>query len=99
MPSPLLPVISNVRATLLSSALNISCRDDRTAEILSIIGLDAPGGFAIREPDGRIMVWASEKDSVDDDGAKAVFRSAGPESVAVWNTIVALAWIENTEQM
>ena len=83
----------------LSSALNISCRDDRTAEILSIIGLDAPGGFAIREPDGRIMVWASEKDSVDDDGAKAVFRSSSPESVAVWNTIVALAWIENTEQM
>ena len=85
--------------SLLSSALNISCNDARTAKIISIIGLDAPGGYAIREPDGRIMVWASEKDSVDDAGANAIFRSAYPESNAVWDTIAALAWIDETEQM
>ena len=68
-------------------------RDDRDAAIYRLLGIDSPGAFAIREPDGRLMVWASESDSLDDDGARATYRSPGAISDAAWSVVQSLALI------
>jgi hypothetical protein len=84
--------------SLLSNALSITPRDSRDARLCDILGLTAPGGYAMREADGRIMVWANEADSIDDDGARAIFRSARPESAAVWAAVSGLSWIDESEE-
>ena len=71
-------------------------RDDRDAAIYRLLGIDSPGAFAIREPDGRLMVWASEADSHDDDGARATYRSHDPISNEAWSVVQSLALIDGS---
>jgi hypothetical protein len=72
-------------------------RDDRDAAIYRLLGIDSPGAYAIREPDGRLMVWASESDSQDDDGARATYRSHDPISNAAWSVVQSLALIDGSQ--
>ena len=84
--------------TALSSAIaSSSDREIRDDAIYRVLGLVEPGAVAIREPDGRMMVWATEADSEDDDGARATYRSRAPITDAEWSVIQALAWIELSE--
>ena len=69
-------------------------RDDTDAAICDLVGLTASGGYAMREPDGRLLVWASEADSQDDDGARATYRSRAPITDAEWQAVCRLAWID-----
>jgi len=66
-------------------------------EIYATLGLTGPGAYALREADGRLMVWATEADSQDDDGARAVYRSRAPITDAEWAAVSALAYIESAE--
>jgi len=70
-------------------------RDEANALIYELLNIDQPGACAIREPDGRLMVWASTDASRDDDGARACYRSAGTISDAAWRRVRSLAWIES----
>ena len=81
----------------IESILSIA-NDARALVLVDILGLTGPGGYALRESDGRVMVWASEADSVDDDGARAIYRSAAPVSAAGWAAIASLAWIGDSEE-
>lgn len=72
-------------------------RDARDSDIYDMIGLTGPGAYAIREPDGRLMVWASESDSQDDDGARATYRSRLPIADAEWDVVCSLAWVDEYE--
>jgi len=72
-------------------------RDDAAATLCQMLGITGPGAYAMREPDGRCMVWASEVDAQDDDGAKAVYRSRGPITDAAWLAITRLAWVDEYE--
>lgn len=81
----------------LTAILTITDRDARDTEIYALLGIDAPGAYALREPDGRLMVWASEADSTDDDGARATYRSRGPITDAEWAEVTRLAWIDEYE--
>ena len=73
-------------------------RDERDTAIYAVLGLTAPGGYALREADGRLMVWACRRDAEDDDGARATYRSRGPISDREWAVITGdLAWIEDYE--
>ena len=74
-------------------------RDARDAAIYSMFGLTAPGGAAIREPDGRLMVWATIEDSQDDDGRRAIYRSEKPITEAEWEIVRTLAWIDAFEEV
>lgn len=73
-------------------------RDLRDEQIYAVLGLTAPGAIAVREADGRLMVWASEQDSEDDDGQAATYRSRQPITDAEWSEIGRLAYIESAEQ-
>ena len=75
--------------------LHIENRDERHEAIYSILNITGPGAVAIRDPDGRIMVWESEVDSEDDDGARAVFRSTKTLTDEEWDEVVSLAWVED----
>ena len=75
------------------------CPEARIAELCSMIGITEPGAVAIREPDGRLMVWASERDSENDDGQRACYRSRGPISDALWVEVARLAWVESAESI
>jgi hypothetical protein len=78
-------------------ATTYQTRDDRDADIYRLIGIDSPGAYAIREPDGRLMVWASEADSQDDDGSLATYRSHDPISDAAWSVVQSLALIDDSQ--
>ena len=65
--------------------------------ICADLGLTGPGGYAMREPDGRCMVWASEADAEDDDGMRATYRSRGPITTEEWLTVTRLEWIDDYE--
>lgn len=69
-------------------------RDARDIDICALIGVSKPGAYAIREPDGRLMVWATEDDSWDDDGTRATYRSREAISDEAWAVVQALAWVE-----
>jgi len=81
----------------LTAIITITDRDARDTEMYAILGISAPGAYAMREPDGRLMVWASESDSIDDDGARATYRSSGPIADAEWTEVTRLAWIDEYE--
>lgn len=81
----------------LADLLTITDRDSRDTEIYALLGISAPGAYALREPDGRLMVWASEADSTDDDGARATYRSGDAITDAEWVVITRLAWIDEYE--
>jgi hypothetical protein len=81
----------------LATILSITDSDARDAELYALMGIVGPGAYALREPDGRLMVWASEEDSVDDDGARATYRSRGTITDAEWDAITRLAWIDDYE--
>ena len=72
-------------------------RDDAAATLCQTLSIAGPGAYAMREPDGRCMVWASEADAEDDDGAKATYRSRGPITDAEWLAITRLAWVDEYE--
>jgi hypothetical protein len=70
---------------------------DRPAAELAIyadLGLTGPGAYAMREPDGRVMVWASAALAEDHDGARVTYRSRRPITDAEWLTVTRLAWID-----
>ena len=71
----------------------------RIIELCNLLNLNGPGAVAIREPDGRLMVWASERDSEDDAGQRACYRSRGPISDALWVEVARLAWVESSESL
>ncbi len=75
-----------------------TCRDERDLSIYALLGIDTPGAYALREPDGRLMVWATEDASIDDDGQRATYRSRQPITDAEWAAVAALAWVESAEQ-
>ena len=50
--------------------------------------------YAIREPDGRVMVWRSEADSVKDDGARAIYRSPTPWTDDAWDALMLCLCID-----
>ena len=90
--------------------LHITDRDERDSAIYSLFGLVAPGGYAILEPDGRLMVWPPQEDSIDDERARTsgwvvfgdrerIYRSAEPISDSEWAVVCSLAWIEYTEKI
>lgn len=72
-------------------------RDARDAQLCDLLSITGPGACALREPDGRVMVWSSSDDSVDDDGARAIYRSRAPISDAAWDAIAQLAWVADAE--
>jgi hypothetical protein len=73
--------------------------DEIDSEIYAALGITGPGAYVIREPDDRLMVWACEADSLDDDGKRAVYRSRIPITDDDWATISALAWVESAESI
>ena len=81
----------------IADIIHITDRDRRDALIYSILCLDGPGAFALREPDGRLMVWASEADSLDDPGVRATYRSRLPITDAEWSVVTMLAWVGGYE--
>jgi hypothetical protein len=81
----------------IAATLNVTDRDMRDTQIYAILGIRGPGAYALREPDGRLMVWASEADSEGDDGARATYRSRGPITDAEWSVVTRLAWVEEYE--
>ena len=81
----------------LKEAMRTVDRDERDAAICAALGLAGPGGYALREPDGRLMVWQTERDAEGDDGARACYRSHRPITEAEWETVCSLAWIEDWE--
>lgn len=72
--------------------------DEIDTEIYGVLGLTGPGAVALREPDGRLMVWASERASESDDGRRATYRSRTPITDAEWQTVAALAYIESATE-
>jgi len=78
--------------------MHITDHDERDCAIYDLLCITGPGAVAIREPDFRLMVWASEEDAEGDDGQKATYRSAGPITDADWSEIASLAWIEDADQ-
>jgi len=64
-------------------------RDEADALIYELINIDQPGACAIREPDGRLMVWAS----AGEDASR--YHSSEPISDAAWRRVRSLAWIES----
>jgi hypothetical protein len=83
--------------TTIADIIHIADRDMRDELIYSILGIDGPGAYALREPDGRLTVWASEHDSEGDDGTRATYRSASPITDAEWHAITRLAWVDEYE--
>jgi hypothetical protein len=81
----------------ISDIIHITDRDLRDTQIYAILGLYGPGAYALREPDGRMMVWASEADSEGDAGARATYRSRRPITDAEWDVVKLLAWVEEYE--
>ncbi len=74
-------------------------RDERDTLLYAALGITAPGASIIREPDGRLMVWASASDAVDDDGARATYRSPAPITDADWSYVCRLAWVEEYDSV
>lgn len=84
-------------ATILATYTLEGILDDAgVVAVCAFLGLTEPGGYALREPDGRLMIWASEDDSLDDDGARATYRSRGPITDTEWQAVCCLAWIESS---
>jgi hypothetical protein len=83
--------------TTIADIIHITDRDLRDAQIYAILGIYGPGAYALREPDGRLMVWASESDSTNDPGVRATYRSRGPITDAEWSVVTMLAWVEEYE--
>ena len=81
----------------IADIIHITDRDVRDELVYSILGIEGPGAYALREPDGRLMVWASEADSEGDDGARATYRSRLPITDAEWDVVKPLAWVEEYE--
>jgi hypothetical protein len=81
----------------IADVTHIEDRDLRDTQIYAILGIDGPGAYALREPDGRLMVWASEHDSEGDDGARATYRSRFPITDAEWSVVTMLAWVDEYE--
>ena len=79
--------------------MHITDHDDRQRAICALLGITGPGAVAIREPDARLTVWATAKDSLSDDGARATYRSAGSVTDAEWSEVAMLAWIEDAEEL
>jgi len=75
--------------------MHITCHDERASAICDLLCITGPGAVALREPDDRLMVWACEDDSHEDDGSKATYRSPGPITDAEWSEVSGLAWIED----
>lgn len=71
--------------------------DELDREIYAVLCVTGPGAYALRETDGRLMVWASEADSIDDDGRRATYRSRTPIDDVEWSAVRAMAWIESAE--
>ena len=84
---------------LSDAILSSTDRDSRDQAIYAVLGIDAPGAYAIREPDGRLMVWASERASENDDGKRATYRSTGPITDEVWSIVTMLAWIDDYQEI
>ena len=82
----------------LSDLVAIS-RDTRESKMCELLQITGPGAYVIREPDGRLMVWASEADSIDDDGQRATYRSTGPITDAEWETVIRMAWVDDYESI
>jgi len=74
-------------------------RDETDSMVYDLLCIDEPGAYAIMEPNGRLIVWASEVDAEDDSGAQvqATYRSRHPITDAEWLYITNLAFIENYE--
>lgn len=72
-------------------------RDQADLAAYCIMGITGPGACALREADGRLMIWATEGESVNDDGGNATYRSAVPISDAEWSRVKEMAWIESSE--
>lgn len=71
--------------------------DARDTAIYELLGITSPGAYALREPDGRLMVWASEEDSIDDDGSLATYRSREPITDREWLVVIHRCWIDEYE--
>ena len=89
----------NTLSSSIASYVSASAADRPAAEmaVCAELGLTGPGGYAMREPDGRCMVWDREADAEDDDGMRATYRSKGPITYAEWLAVTSLEWIDDYE--